>query len=857
MCNFMNLFCAASVVGTSARIRSGHQRRLLHLIAHRPATVSRLAERADLALPHASTGLRKLRDRGWVETSGDVGERGAVQRLTTAGRRALDRDLSDRATRLGAGPDGAVAVVDQDGPMVVLAYASRVVEGAIEVPDRFERGAPAPAEAAPDSSGSRGGRVGGDWVAPLGTTRWFRPGDDVPVAPPAAPAGEGLDRWAGTTEVTIGVQAAVWIGPAPLEPPATGRWFVPGTAATAPVVLATGSWDLGLVRGQEALIRPTRAVWSSDRIPRAVWRRVTRGDAVVLRADEPAHEGPALPRSWLEPWLRRVHPRLDREALAERWRLVRRWAVRTLRELPSGRGPQATWRRWQEEWVGATWTRSEELPDMVTTGGLAAAAEATVLERLVDSGRPLVVVAPPQPSDALLAWIELHRGRLVLAIVPGRPAPEGWWSFERGRGWSLALDVDRRVALDLQLGRSMQAPETWEAPEAPSDMPTRAVEAAAGEPLPAEALDDHRNLLWEACRRWPDGDEVWANARESASPLAAWIATPPDGRWLRWQRIAGRIPPTWIELLDPSQVAFAALPALLATATPTWARANRALVLERARVEPRAADALAAALQDGGPTAAWAIAIALETRLLAGEPELDAPRALASLAATPAATSVAVLEALALDAEADDAGWTALATACERVGVLSGWTDLVLQADTPLAADRLPRLAELPTRWWSAAAAGQLSDWLFDPSANDALTTSPIPWPVVILRPPRPGHGAPGTGVHDHPPASVDLLPALRAWLGRADGSGAGTLALRDLALALEHSMVPGPPPPGRLHPDVGWLARPVERWPPFDERVLGSGHPDIAAALLTRRSGWHPTLTVATQTQLDVDRSE
>ena len=58
------------------------------------------------------------------------------------------------------------------------------------------------------------------------------------------------------------------------------------------------------------------------------------------------------------------------------------------------------------------------------------------------------------------------------------------------------------------------------------------------------------SILRSALSQFPHGDEGWANQMEARYPLAAWIASPRENRWQRWQRVSSRLESEWMALLD-------------------------------------------------------------------------------------------------------------------------------------------------------------------------------------------------------------------------------------------------------------------------------------------------------------------
>ena len=135
-------------------------------------------------------------------------------------------------------------------------------------------------------------------------------------------------------------------------------------------------------------------------------------------------------------------------------------------------------------------------------------------------------------------------------------------------------------------------------------------------------------------------------------------------------------------------------------------------------------------------------------------------------------------------------------------------------------------------------------DWLFD---------NPIPWSAAILRPKGEPSSAPGLSDRHHPGCSPEIRNSLARRL--RSRSERGTLPesaapLLDLLESLDTVLEGGSPSTGRTHPMVGWLAQPIEKWPPISNEVAMQGDSHISERIILRNSGYHEGLSGA-QSQL------
>ena len=55
----------------------------------------------------------------------------------------------------------------------------------------------------------------------------------------------------------------------------------------------------------------------------------------------------------------------------------------------------------------------------------------------------------------------------------------------------------------------------------------------------------------------------------------------------------------------------------------------------------------------------------------------------------------------------------------------------------------------------------------------------------------------------------------------------------------------------GQIHPMVGWLLQPRDRWPDFTATEIISGDSEVAARLASGKSGYHHGLRESSQRRL------
>ena len=151
------------------------------------------------------------------------------------------------------------------------------------------------------------------------------------------------------------------------------------------------------------------------------------------------------------------------------------------------------------------------------------------------------------------------------------------------------------------------------------------------------------------------------------------------------------------------------------------------------------------------------------------------------------------------------------------------------QQTSPEGLRSLMRL--LPNAWWTVWSGDWLLVQLSSTSGRRWLSEQGIPWPALLARPPGERAGLPGLAIQ-HPQRMLALEDVLQIHLIE---DGIGKPALLDVHDMLATVVREEPVHYGRLHPLVGWLARPVDAWPSIRIDDLKTGDEEVAALLYAR----------------------
>lgn len=856
------------------RIRSGVRRRILERLTEGRATVTVIAADTELRLPHASAELKRLREEGLVASDDATGSRGARLALTSRGWEMLRGDELARLTELAETPrpEGALGrLVSVQDDQLLVAFCRRPETGPLLLPSR-----PLDAIASDD-----------------GTWRWAVPRERRPrwldaatllatPAPPADGSGSDLTEWGVRAEVW-GLQRFRILGDPTTFPLSSGAWFgEPSNLETveAPArIPQEGAWRLGsLLRGGPE-VRPTESVVALGlpRLAREALLAAAAPEGVTLSPQAPgAARGRAMPLDVLDIWVERAHSRMRGPDRVDRLHQLREALAEPGDARLRRRLDEATWRRFRQHWGDQSWSterlrRGDWLDTSSLSGSASAALVAWALEEVEE---PLILHLEEGALSELPANRVPANVRLLLTPVwtapprahrlrPHAVLPAIWGHLVVEEGPTVPVHLAPPVST-----AALAEAVLWSPPIRAAELED-ARRSLGGDAedivlptLPASSSRDR--LLRAAVLCHPQGDADWSNRMESQHPLVAWIASTPDDRWSRWQRIGSTLGPGWVDLMSPTDLPVEAVASAARVAPPGWRRRLAAETRDRIRTEPEFVHALHATVVEAPPPeAGWVASLMLAevahlnatargTLLDWGvDAFLDHPPARC-------ADAIAGLDWLAahhpvtLLAEPDDWRPRARNTGFQLAqdhdlhlwAVLEDW---LVEGHRPHVGIMRMIIERLPEDWWATEAESMLTGLTEDGAGLAFLLEMDIAWPGLILRPQEEVHPLPGGSQHLHRGVRRTLLARLDRLGEGTDweaSSGPGARMIEDLRSALRTGRDLAVPAPGHSHAHVCWLALPQHLWPPQDLAVTAEGDARIASRLARRASGWHPELS-------------
>ena len=724
------------------------------------------------------------------------------------------------------------------------------------------------------STGSEG--VSWTWaVLRERSPRWFDLTNmEMLVEPPSRHNPETISSYVGENH-TLGIVRARLVDPDRPVALAPGIWFESPTRRPDPPLPEAshhrGAWVLGNCHNQSPDIRPKDPVSAvmEERLPRSMLLRTARANAMVI-ADLGGLDsgGQNYPISCLDSWINRAHPRLTPSERRRRLNSLRERLTSTRRV----RTDESTWRRFRKDWKEATFSTQESGLRLFDTRGLSTTAAISLIEWAVsEQERPPLVLEIPDtiPDDVLSAVISHPNLRLTLSSQPRKSLE----IFDE-----LIVDPLRPLPwLRLRTlgGRDLPVRLVDPVPTAPEVTEDQEV---ASSPWVILGLEDEKSstkiedssMIGSAITQFPEGNEDWSNMMEASYPIAAWIASPPKTRWHRWQRLRSRLDSEWIALLDLEYLPLERLAEVADEAPPRvleiFADKLRLLLHNDSEIALRTRPATDPT--NASPGASWVAAQLLSNAAwLPEDMQEDLIRwALEAWLVHPPSNSLAALQSVDWIYTSQQVDMTSYGPVLQ--GILRRANEFPIDHDLKIWSLLVERIrdskqlqiedleviiANLPLDWWALLAPELLTNLLSEESSLDWLLDNPISWSAAILRPKGEPSSAPGLTDRYHPGCSPEIRNSLARRL--RSRSERGTLPetaapLLDLLESLDTVLEGGSPSTGRTHPMVGWLAQPIEKWPPISNNLAMQGDSHVSERIILRTSGYHEGLSGA-QSQL------
>jgi hypothetical protein len=853
-----------------------------------PSTVTGSSKAVALRLPHASAELKRMREEGLIQSDSGPGQRGAKQHLTAAGWQVF---LGDELARLAESsidsiPEHAIGkLLAKDGPQLLLAYTKPLTSPLIPLP---WSGDFSHSEQTVISSGIKGVKAEYVWaVAREAEVRWYNLAslEQVP-APSDDQSTISLTDWVEPAPV-IGLVRARLLDPRQSLKLAIGSWFgEPGIEGWPDLPMPMGeseSWTLGTAHESISPLQsqcPICAILPDRLSTTTLLSAASHGALVIAEASLLGRQGDALPLSILDSWINRAHPRLTETERRHRLQgLIQ--AIRKGRRKRSGniRVEESTWRRFQSDWSKHQWSEKSKVENIIIdVQGLSSTAWLSLIDWSLarQETTPVVLQYPPGHHDPGQLHSVFQDPRTRLAILSQEPEeplayptlrpdpirPLSWYLLKLAGDVELPCKVTHRPPPSFT-----SPPPLWVPPNSASTLEevVAAARLAAGGSAPPDASEDSSEemRLFAASLRYPEGDADWADRIESIDPLAAWIACPDDNRWPLWRRQGNRLGADWISLLPVEKVPIEFLAEVAGTAPNDWQELAHNHLVRRIRDEDDLALRLRTLIDShhfNDVASSW-LTSTLLSQIAWLPPELAsdlarwAPNSISKSLPSNIIPALTGLTWLSSQGELDD-NWVRDIEESQRSSpIINGWTSLLstVRDDRTPSVEEIREITSLPIEWWAPFSPLLFNTITEGVDGREMLLRENIPWASALFRQIGEIHTIPGIGEIEHPGCPSDLVSRLERILQGVENDVElqGFAELTDILNTLKSILVDTKPDVGQIHPMIGWLLQPRERWPAFTATEIVNGDPEVSARLAAGISGYHDGLRESTQRRL------
>ncbi len=850
------------------KIRSKHRRRILSILAKGDATVSEISLESNLRMPHVSAEVKRMRDDGIASSDLPPGSRGARIRLTEIGWDILEDDEWSKILELPDLPADreSCCVLSRDEENLTLCFLSTPRETMVQIPNRIQKPPPE------GEMSTRNQGVSWNWaVLSERSPRWFDCRKmEVRDSPPEIARPGSIDSYSENPPI-IGVARAKLLAPNTSPTISPGVWFTPSQQIQrAPLDERTyhrGDWILGSPHRKSPDIRPSQPVAAiiKERLPRSVLLRSARINSLLL-ADLSGLEieGHEYPIGALDYWIELAHPRLTETERNRR--------LTTLKDRISNsrrtKVEESTLRKFRKDWGDRVFSNDESTINSIDLRGLGkSVTESLIRWSMETKNKPLVIELQHQLSDSMLSRISSNSNlRLVimdnisthfssfdiLKIDQIRTLP--WLSYETSSGETIPVRMIEQGITTVDYDHENESPtiSPWEILGISS----------SDEDFQHVIESSSDSILRSALSQFPHGDEGWANQMEARYPLAAWIASPRENRWQRWQRVSSRLESEWMALLDLDYLPIDRISELADQAPESVKQVFSETITSILRADP---DNLLRSWPAIDPNQANSGAAWLASHFIHNSAWLPEETysdilgwAVEAWLSHPPNNSIGALVGLEWLYRIENKPQEDLDKIMLRIRdvgseldeghQLNTWSrlyDLSLGKREHNLDDIALYVGDLPNSWWAPYSSEFLISILNSHEAEDFLQLE-IPWCSAVLRPIGEPSEAPGLSSIKNRGCDSGLLPELQAFMRRSTEflESSSVNHLWDLLNALESAVDERTPSVGRAHKFSGWLAQPEDKWPDFTIEMMMEGDVNISERLILGRSGFHPGLS-------------
>ena len=824
------------------KVRGRHRRILLLTLSENSGTVSSIATKSGLRVPHVSVELKKMREEGLVDSTSSSGTRGGRINLTQKGHLLLE---SDELSRIPLVPFNSIVdeeyqIIDVLGNHVLLMVTRKPPSPLIYLPT-----------------------IDGRTILAETRERNVRYFDSNSFERIASPRGSNLETIEEWDRSGFGLIRLRLVDGQSSDRLSIGRWFnssLESQSVTDSIESLPGTWYLGSIgRGGSEVISSASVLCTStsEEIGSQLMKNSSNDSLLIGRQSIIQKPSGPIPRIVLEEWIELIHPRLRPVARRSRLQFLNNWIDSGRSSRPS-RLPDITVRRFREDWGNREFLElNDPLPESIATDGLGPLAlKALILSIMNNQLVEWISLDLPEPISESLSR-RLHRyDRIRLLIAP--------WSQINDSGMSILLPDEVHDLPFLRLiepnGRSLPLyigeetrrvpllPKGWKIPENVDDL------KQVSELLPVLERpmdnDDNNELLIYATSVFPEGDEVFSNRIESVNPLASWISSIPSNRVDRWVRLGNRLPAHWSMLISPPHTQLDRIVDLWGLVPHLWMESFNEVVSKRIieNHESRATIRKLAMYASNSEIRGWAAGrlLSIVYWMKSSESEEIVRWCVNTWLENPpfrcADSLEGVLYLMQIHPNIRQGDFDEMSERIRRLAwslpeshdlhlwiLLSEWNERGTQ---PTIENQILFVKYIPWRWWSSHSADMLTMMTEHSEARRIILNNSLPWPAIVIRPEGQNVPLPFGFDGKHPKLRLTLADRLRRFLSLETHHSEAINYISDIIDSLDDFREEKSPRNGKTHRYVGWLTRPLDTWPPFHRLQDPTGDSEITLAI-------------------------
>jgi len=822
------------------KVRGRHRRILLLTLSEGSGTVSSIALKSGLRVPHVSVELKRMREDGLVNSTSISGTRGGMLSLTPKGFKMLEMD---ELSRIPLGHfnhivDEQFQILDILGNYVLLMVTRKPSSPMIFLPTIDGRRVLAETRER--------------------NPRYYHSDSFERIAMPLHSNPANIESW---DRSGFGLVRSRLVDSDSADRLSVGRWFhsIPDLEnIDQSDDFRSESWQIGSIGRDGTGVfasGPVICTSNSNEIAGQLMQNSEQGSILIGRQSIVSSQPGPLPRIVLEEWIQIIHPRLRQVTRRSRLQLLLSWIDNDRIGRPS-RLPDITIRRFREDWGNRQFLHSNSpFPEKIVTDGLGQMAiKALVLSIMNHQSIEWVSIDLPEPIGESLSRRLLRFERIRLLIAP--------WSSTNDIGFSILQTDDihdlpflrftepngrtHPIYIGNTRKRKTELPKDWKIPTTPDELRIISKKFQFMD-LPKEESNVNELFLY-ACSVFPEGDEAFSNRVESSSPLISWISSSNDSRIDRWIRIWDIIPSTWSKLINPYETPLNRIVDLWNKVPISWmdefnqSVSNRIISEEDLRSELKKLTMYASNPEIRGWAAGRLLSVA---HWLSSDETRELVRwAINSWIENPPLRCADSLEGvLYLLQKHPDIRQGNIEEISERLRrlawslpenhdlhlwiLLSEWNE---RGTLPIIEKQILFVKYLPWRWWRAQSADMLTMMTEHSDARRAILQNPLPWPAIVLRPEGEKAPLPFGFAGVHPKMRLSLADRLRRFVSMEPSENKSSDSIIDVIDSLDDLRDGKSPRNGKTHRYVGWLTRPVHEWPPMNR--LGEESEDTSITL-------------------------